>query len=147
MEVIEVSQQPPIGDYALIGDTRSGALVSRAGAVDWLCVPRFDADPVFGRLVDLEHGGRFDLSVSGEVEARSYRDESAVLETLWRGPTGTAQVTDAMPVDVSGFRPQLALVRHVACTGGDVQVRTLFDPRFGLPGRLPRSSRRGDATV
>ena len=47
----------PIGEYALLGDTRSAALVSRNGSVDWLCLPRFDADPVFGYLTDADHGG------------------------------------------------------------------------------------------
>src|SRR5438874_10292716 len=97
--------QPPIASYGLLGDTRTGALISRDGSVDWLCLPRFDADPVFGRLVDAEHGGRFRVSPAGGVESRSYRPESAVLETRWRGPAGTASVSEAMPVDVSGFRP------------------------------------------
>ena len=139
--------QPPIGEYALLGDTRSAALVSRGGSVDWLCVPRFDADPVFGRLIDADHGGRFEVSVEGEIEARSYRSESAVLETRWRGAGGAATVTDAMPVSVKGLCPQLALVRHVICTSGEVDVRILFDPRLRLPGQRPRSSRRGRALI
>ena len=108
--------QAPIGEYALLGDTRSAALVSRNGSVDWLCLPRFDADPVFGYLTDADHGGHFEVAIEGKVESRSYRFESAVLETRWRGPTGTATVIDAMPVNVKGFRPQLAVVRHVRCT-------------------------------
>lgn len=139
--------QPPIGEYAIVGDTRSAALISRTGSVDWLCVPRFDADPVFGVLIDAEHGGRFELRIDGDVEGRSYRTESAVLETHWRGTNGTATVTDAMPVAVKGLRPQLALVRYVVCTSGTVEVRLRFDPRFGLPGQAPRSSRRGPAIV
>jgi GH15 family glucan-1,4-alpha-glucosidase len=39
----------PIGDYGLLSDCRSAALVSRAGSVDWLCFPRFDAPAVFAR--------------------------------------------------------------------------------------------------
>src|SRR5438105_5995994 len=92
--------QSPIGDYALLGDTRSAALVSRTGSVDWLCLPRFDADPVFGYLVGTDQGGRFELSVAGEIDARCYRFESAVLESRGRGPGGAPIVTYASPVTV-----------------------------------------------
>src|SRR5207248_6416233 len=136
---------PPIGAYALQGDTRTAALDSQAGSIDWLCLPRFDADPVFGTLIDSEHGGRFDVSIEGQVESRRYREDSVVLETLWRGPDGTALMTEVMPVGVSGFRPQLSLVRHLRCTSGEVRARVLFDPRLGLPGRRPRYGRRGEA--
>jgi len=35
-----------IEDYAFLSDTQSGALVSRDGCVDWVCLPRFDSGPV-----------------------------------------------------------------------------------------------------
>ena len=78
----------PIGDYGLIGDTRTAALVSSHGAIDWLCAPHFDGDPLFGRLVGGPEGGTFRVGPATPTDpvTRRYRPHTATLETVWNVP-------------------------------------------------------------
>jgi GH15 family glucan-1,4-alpha-glucosidase len=143
------TKQSPISDYALIGDTRTAALCSSDGSIDWLCLPRFDSEPVFGRLVAAETGGSFSITAVGyESVARRYRDGSAVLETTWRTESGVMSLTDGMVLDVSTrLAPQALLVRQVRCNVGRGEVRIHFAPRLGLLGTPPHVSHRGSVLV
>ncbi|MGH2576322.1 MAG: glycoside hydrolase family 15 protein, partial [Actinomycetota bacterium] len=138
--------EPAIGDYGLIGDGRTVALCSSHGSIDWLCVPRFDSEPVFGRLVGGERAGSFSIRVDGVRETvRRYRDRSAVLETTWRTGSSEVRLTEGMVLDVSSsLIPQLVLVRRVETRGAPTIARIRFDPRRGLPGDEPRTERRSN---
>jgi len=130
----------PIGDYALLSDCHCAALVSRAGSVDWLCFPRFDAPAVFARILD-PAGGHFSIRPAGEFDARRrYVDQTMALETTFRTPDGTAALTDAMAVgrnerghDLGTGSPGV-LLRQLACTDGAVEIEVSYAPRpeFGL---------------
>jgi len=144
--VIRSVTEPAIGDYGLIGDGRTAALCSTQGSIDWLCVPRFDSEPVFGRLVGGERAGSFSIRVDGVRETvRRYRDRSAVLETTWRTESSEVRLTEGMVLDVSSsLIPQLVLVRRVETRGAPAIARIRFDPRRGLPGGAPRTERRSN---
>jgi GH15 family glucan-1,4-alpha-glucosidase len=130
----------PIGEYALLSDCRSAALVSRDGSVDWLCFPRFDGPSVFCRLLD-PAGGHFAITPAGEFQvSRRYLDQTLVLETTFTTARGTAVLTDALAVGRNDRGHQLGahspgtLLRSLACTRGEIEVEVSYAPRpeYGL---------------
>jgi GH15 family glucan-1,4-alpha-glucosidase len=115
---VSAEDYPPLDEYGVIGDCRSAALVHRAGAIDWMCLPRFDSPWVFGRLIDWQRGGHLRLAAdSAGVSSRRYDTDSNVLETRWLSGTGEANVYDFMPLHDGeagrGVPDSLRLVRVV----------------------------------
>ncbi len=142
---------PPIADYAFLSNCHTGALVAPDGAIDWLCVPNFDAPSVFGSLLD-RGAGAFRLGPFGinHPTARGYEPGTNVLSTTWRTPTGWIVVRDALTIgpwdseDVitPHTRPPAdddadhMLVRSVECLEGMVEVDLICEPVFDY-GRVP----------
>src|SRR4029434_9369080 len=88
-----------IEDYAFLSDTQSGALVSRDGCIDWLCLPRFDSGACFAALLGSPDHGRWKVAPAGAVRCvrRRYRDDTLVLDTEFETADGTVAVIDLMP--------------------------------------------------
>jgi len=61
---------PPLEDLGLIGDGATVALVGLDGSIYWLCLPRFDSEPVFCGLLDRDRGGHFTITPDELMEAR-----------------------------------------------------------------------------
>ncbi|WP_349367612.1 glycoside hydrolase family 15 protein [Salinarimonas sp.] len=136
--------QPPIAEYALIGDCHGAALVSRTGAIDWLALLRFDDDPTFFRLLDGgqsgDHGGgAWEILPDGVIEVRrAYLERTNVLRTTFVCESGVLEVTDFMPVgrtreasvhDYVSLNAPGWVIRRLECTEGRVSVTSRFSPR------------------
>jgi GH15 family glucan-1,4-alpha-glucosidase len=125
----------PIADYAIIGCTRSAALISRDGSIDWLCWPRFDSPSIFARFLDHEKGGYFSIAPSGAFKSlRRYIDSTNVLETTFDTESGTARLIDLMPVMLEKEKrhrltPFRQLLRRIECVSGEVEIEVRFSPR------------------
>ncbi len=136
---------PPIADYAFLSNCHTGALVAPDGAIDWLCVPRFDAPSVFGTLLDRQAGafrfGPFGINVP---TARIYEPGTNTLATTWTTPTGWALVRDALVLGprrgedrvTPHTRPPTdedadhTLVRVAMCLEGEVEIELTCEPVF-----------------
>jgi GH15 family glucan-1,4-alpha-glucosidase len=144
--LLRAATATPIDDYGLLGDTRTAALVSSDGGIDWLCAPRFDSDPIFGRLVGGPTAGTFRIAPArpAAVVARRYRHHTATVETTWTVGEGRVTLTDAMVAEIAGrLLPATLLVRRLVAEGGPVEVDVDFDPRLGEHHRPPRTRHRG----
>jgi GH15 family glucan-1,4-alpha-glucosidase len=119
--------------------------VAPDGAIDWLCVPRFDSPSVFGTLLDRGAGafrlGPFGINVP---LARTYEPGTNVLATTWHTPTGWVVVRDALIMGprrgedtiTPHTRPpadddaEHLLVRTAVCIEGNAEIELVCEPVF-----------------
>ncbi|PSP97487.1 hypothetical protein BRC94_09905 [Halobacteriales archaeon QS_5_70_17] len=129
------SAYPDIGDYGVIGNPRTAALVGRDGSIDWCCLPVFHSPAVFAALLDRESGGRFAVSLEdGTPRRQRYEPRTNVLETVLESPAGAVRVLDFMPqfMDRGEMALRDEIVRSVRCVDGEPTLRVSFDPRMNF---------------
>jgi GH15 family glucan-1,4-alpha-glucosidase len=149
---------PPIEDYAFLSNCHTGALVAPDGAIDWLCVPCFDAPSVFGSLLDREAGSfRFGPFGINHPSMRVYEPGTNVLVTTWKSPSGWIVVRDALTIGPRVREDKITphtrppadndadhlLVRTVHCLEGRVEIELVCEPAFDY-GRVPAKWRTVD---
>jgi len=149
---------PPIADYAFLSDCHTGALIAPDGAVDWLCVPRFDSPSIFGSLLDRQAGsfrfGPFGINVPTQI---AYEPGTNVLVTTWKTTGGWVVVRDALTMGTRQGEDNVTphtrppadddadhmLVRTVRCLDGQVEIELVCEPIFDY-GQVPATWSLGD---
>jgi GH15 family glucan-1,4-alpha-glucosidase len=133
-----------IEDYAMIGDCRTAALVSRDGSIDWFCCPRFDSEACFAALLGTREHGHWSIAPRGDARiTRRYRPNTLVLETHFETEEGAATVVDFMPLRGS----HSSIVRLVIGTRGRVAMSTELILRFGYGAIVPWVTRLEDGAI
>lgn len=123
--------------YGLIGNCQISALISAHGSLDWLCLPRPDSPPIFGKILDQEGG---QLSISASVPSsettttQQYLPNTNILVTTVSLPNGDAfRITDFCPRFLQYgriYRPA-ALFRIVEPLSGSPSIRVSCQPVSG----------------
>jgi GH15 family glucan-1,4-alpha-glucosidase len=126
---------PVLEDYALLGDRRTAALVSRSGSVDWWCAPRFDSPACFAALLGAAEHGRFSITPNADTvrSTRRYRPGTMVLETEHETDSGRIRVVDCL---ARGHARPL-LVRIVEGLEGRVEIAIELIVRFDYGSIVP----------
>jgi alpha,alpha-trehalase len=145
-DVADARDFTPIAEYGLLADCNSAALVDRSGSIDWLCLPRYDSDAHFSRILDPD-GGHWSLRPAGAfTTARRYVPGTLVIETTFTTDTGTVRVCDAMALAEGqrghdlGFDAPHELLRGVEGVTGEAELVLELAPRpeYGLVEPLIR---------
>ena len=153
------SRFPRISSYGFLSDCHTGALVSPEGSVEWLCLPRFDSESVFGSILD-RSAGFWRIGPPGLVApvSRRYEPGTNVLETTWMTGSGWIMVRDALTLGDwrpdNDFEPhrrpppddeaEHVLIRTVECLQGEVDVEMICQPAFDYGATRLEWRRRGD---
>ena len=138
---------PPIGDYALIGDCHSAALISRSGSIDWCCLPRFDSGSTFARVLDWERGGHCSIApTEGEWEcSREYLPDTLVLATTLHGPAGKLRVLDCLTIAKrSDPTSERQILRVIEGQRGSVELEVRLAARYDYGDVNPWIRRHGN---
>ena len=132
----------PLEDYGLIGNTVSAALVSFDGAIDWLCLPRFDSPACFAALLGAEDNGTWVLKPKHPIRKRmrAYRPGTAILETTFETARGRVTVIDFMPPTQDETTSDV--VRIVRGDRGKVPMSMSLRLRFNYGSAVPWVRRR-----
>jgi len=144
----------PIANYGLLADCTSAALVASDGSIDWLCLPRYDSDAVFARLLDPDAGHWSIRPVQEYTATRRYVPGTLVIETVFATESGAVRLTDAMAFDEGqrghdlGYDAPHELLRSVEGVSGEVELRLELAPRpqYGLIMPLVRLDESGART-
>src|SRR2546423_11104148 len=139
-EVKVAKERTKIEDYAFLSDTQTGALVSRDGCVDWLCLPGFDSPACYASLLGDTRNGHWRFFPEEEVveTRRRYRGDSLILETEIETKSGAVRLIDFMPP--RGENPDI--IRIVEGLRGKVSMQMELIIRFDYGQIVPWVRRR-----
>jgi GH15 family glucan-1,4-alpha-glucosidase len=137
--VADAEHYQAIADYALISDSNSAALVSRAGSIDWCCIQRMDSGSCFGRLLDWEKGGFCSVVPKGGANdiSRRYLEDTLVLETTFEAEGGEARLIDCYALPEDPEHPYRQILRVVEGVSGYVELEIEIAPRFDYGAVAP----------
>jgi len=124
----------PIENYSMIGDMHTVALIGINGSIDWLCIPHFDSPSVFSAILDDQKGGRFRIAPTDNnvTYKQFYWPDTNVLITRFLAPHGAAELTDFMPIEMTGpdGRHSHQLIRRLTAVRGTIEFVMECRPAF-----------------
>ena len=121
-------------NYGIVGNCKSAALISKNGSIDWCCLPQFDSSSVFGKILDEDKGGSFEILVDEEYEIfQDYIPKTNILVTRYTKDNNSFEVIDFMPRyrdrNLKMYNPP-DIIRFLKHLSGEPVFQVKYDPRL-----------------
>ncbi len=132
-------------ELGAIGNCQINALIDGVGRIVWSCLPRFDGDPFFSRLVDEADRGYFQIELLRQTEARQYyvRNTAVLCTELTDREGSRLRITDFCPRFRQfgrDYRPVM-IVRRVEVLAGSPVVCVRIRPTIACGAEAPTTTR------
>ena len=119
-------------NYGVIGNSKSAALIAKNGSLEWACMPEFDAPSVFGKLLDRDKGGSFEILVDDSYKVeQKYMKRTNLLVTTFCSGSDAFEVIDFMPrykLNDSTYNTPPEIIRFFRHISGKPVFQVKYDP-------------------
>ncbi len=130
-------------NYGVIGNGKSAALVSEKGSIDWLCLPDFNAQSVFARILDSKIGGYFSIDVDDSyLIHQEYWHKTNILVTHYQKGEDKFEIWDFMPLyklENGAYYNPSDLIRYIKFISGKPIITVEYHPKLNYAGAEMRT--------
>ncbi len=130
-------------NYGVIGNGKSAALISEKGSIEWLCLPDFNAQSVFARILDSKIGGYFSIEVDDSyLIHQEYWHKTNILVTSYQKGEDKFEIWDFMPLyklENGAYYNPSDLIRYVKFLSGKPIITVEYHPKLNYAGAEMRT--------
>ena len=123
-------------NYGIIGNCKTSALVKEDSSIEWCCLPQFDSDSIFCKILDKKIGGNFKIECDDSYRiTQKYFKNTCVLKTNFSNGENEFEVIDFMPrfkKENGKYYTPPEIVRILKLIKGVPLFKVLYDPRLAF---------------
>ena len=123
-------------NYGIIGNCKTSALVKEDSSIEWCCLPQFDSDSIFCKILDKKIGGNFKIECDDSYKiSQKYLKNTCVLKTNFSNGENEFEVIDFMPrfkKENGKYYTPPEVVRILKLIKGVPLFKVLYDPRLAF---------------
>ena len=121
-------------ELGIIGNCHSSALISKTGSIDWCCLPEFDSPSVFGKILDNNIGGTFQIICDKNyIIEQEYLKNTCILVTKFSSGKNIFEVHDFMPRYLkkdNKYHSPAEVIRYFKLISGKPKFKINYDPKL-----------------